>query len=378
MNRCHRVTRLLQLIIVLALLSITSNVTAGAAIVYSSDFETEPDAAWTNRRSEQAPSGPRFLGRFSNQTVGLGLKDLPPHGALRVAFDLYVILSWDGTVVTTGPDIFDLRVAGGLVLLHTTFSNVQFSQTYPEHFPGFTYGARTRSVANNTLGYLFDAAPMDSIYRIVITFPHTDPTVRLDFSAAGLEGLDNESWGLDNVSVEALPSLGEERVVNGDMEMPDVPGDLVAYGAGESFGGWSVSSGTVDHMAGYAVAASGKQSVDLTGESRGSIIQSVPTEPGRRYKLRFAMAGHPLGLEGGAAAVKRMQVTWAGALVTTASFDVKDRKTYDMGWRYHEYEVVGPQNKTSADLRFVSLAEGFFGPTVDMVSVVPLPAPGRL
>jgi hypothetical protein len=50
----------------------------------------------------------------------------------------------------------------------------------------------------NTLGYAFFG---DSIYRLTFTFAHTSDTLALNFSSSLFEGkgIEDESWGLDNV-----------------------------------------------------------------------------------------------------------------------------------------------------------------------------------
>jgi hypothetical protein len=48
---------------------------------------------------------------------------------------------------------------------------------------------------------------MDSVYIFSFMFAHNASDLVLNFSAAGLQGLADESWGLDNVqvSVAAVP-----------------------------------------------------------------------------------------------------------------------------------------------------------------------------
>jgi len=180
---------------------------------------TSPALAVTNCASPKG--GQTFLGEFGgppvaakgepaymktrvDQTVTLTLTNLPPHRALKASFDLYILKSWDGNSPAYGPDRWRLSVAGGPVLLDTTFSNNPkvntegSSQDYPK--PGSP--PRTSAVSINTLGYAFFA---DSIYHLEFTFPHADSNVRLDFSSSLFEGkgTDDESWGLDNVRITA-------------------------------------------------------------------------------------------------------------------------------------------------------------------------------
>ncbi|HOS78982.1 MAG TPA: Ig-like domain-containing protein [Anaerolineae bacterium] len=59
----------------------------------------------------------------------------------------------------------------------------------------------TGAVERNALGYSSDA-----VYHIKTSLDHIADALQLDFRALGLESLDNESWGLDNVRVRAVNS----------------------------------------------------------------------------------------------------------------------------------------------------------------------------
>ncbi len=49
---------------------------------------------------------------------------------------------------------------------------------------------------------------MDSVYTLSYTFAHNTDLLTLDFSGYGLQTLDDESWGLDNVRVSMVPEPG--------------------------------------------------------------------------------------------------------------------------------------------------------------------------
>jgi hypothetical protein len=228
---------------------------AGAATVYMNDFQTAVGAGWSSADNTigitQAPNDDfvrPFLGEFSNGTVSLSLTDLPEHVTTTVSFSLYLIRSWDGNDTTVvndplGQDIWSLGVAGGgPPLLSATFSNGNLAgQSYHGQFslPGTqpscsAYASWTGppgshaplSGANEcfSLGYTFsypqgyvypdghtctdpEGCPeaMDSVYNLSFTFAHNASDLALNFSAAGLQGLADESWGLDNVMVQVTP-----------------------------------------------------------------------------------------------------------------------------------------------------------------------------
>src|SRR5262249_19168523 len=134
------------------------------------------------------------------------------------------IRSWDGNDPTFGPDVWSLGVAGGPTLLVTTFANADFPvggpppeprrPAYPGPFPGGGNPAPTRAAGDHTRGHtLFYASigeerQVDSVYRLSFALPPTAGTVVINFSGVGLQGLDDESWGLDNVVVQAVPEPG--------------------------------------------------------------------------------------------------------------------------------------------------------------------------
>ena len=176
----------------------------------------------------------RFLGRNdgnstlgnSNDILKLSLNGLGAHTKLAVSFDVYVINSWDGNGdlgnFGFGPDIFGVSLKnmtpGSASGLLTTFSNVDHGeagsdpvvgalQSYPNAFPDLP-GAPAQSGANEvgTLGYNDFGATVprdDSVYHISLTFDHTATSMDLSFFALGLQDITDESWGLDNVRVDA-------------------------------------------------------------------------------------------------------------------------------------------------------------------------------
>jgi hypothetical protein len=219
---------------------------AFAADVYFNDFNRPPGATypeWTSAGytwtanlagtlAAGAGSGPvattvspngkqRFLGEFGgpailqappydprhfvrvDQTVTLTLRDLPPHATLTVAFDLYILKSWDGNNPNYGPDRWQLAVRNGPVLLDTTFSNNSKTAPYDlslQDYRTLNSPPQASAASVNTLGYTFFG---DAVYRLTFTFPHTAGSLALDFSSSLFEGkgLADESWGLGNVRI---------------------------------------------------------------------------------------------------------------------------------------------------------------------------------
>jgi hypothetical protein len=102
-----------------------------------------------------------------------------------------------------GPDRWRLQV-NGTTLLDTSFSNwslLNFNQSYPGWYPSGDYPARTGAMQINSLCYPYGPYQMDSSYHIVRTFDDASPNLSLAFSGMGLQSIDDESWGLNNVVV---------------------------------------------------------------------------------------------------------------------------------------------------------------------------------
>jgi len=156
------------------------------------------------------PGDPDWNRTRVDQSVRLSLKGLRPHTRVKVSFDLYVLKSWDGNSPRYGPDRFTVRVAGGSVLLATTFSNnpkVREDGSY-QSYPGANgvaadHAPQTGAASTGTLGYSDFFS--DGVYQLSFAFPHTESALTLEFSSSLFEGKGtaDESWGLDNVVVSA-------------------------------------------------------------------------------------------------------------------------------------------------------------------------------
>jgi len=172
-----------------------------------SGFEFNPDFArpigpeWSATKTATTSTGAHtFLGEFGNETVTLALTGLPKHKTVTVSVDLYVIRAWQGN---PGADTWEMRVAGGDTLLHTTFSNIAAAnQAYPDPAPGGDNPAQTGAKATNSLGFPHPPdGVMDATYHLEAVFHHSANRLTLEFNASGLPALSEASWGLANVDV---------------------------------------------------------------------------------------------------------------------------------------------------------------------------------
>lgn len=194
---------------------------AQALVAYQNDFQSGAGSEWSHTLTQDAPTpywfGPRtFLGEFGNETVSLSLSDLAPHSSILLDFDLYLIRSWDGsstgTAVDYGNDAFSVWVAGGPSLLDETFSN---GNPAGQSFGPLSINPyHTGAAETYSLGYVFDdgilqiSQVMDSVYHMSFLFAHNTNQLTLNFSGYGLQNINDESWGLDNVRVSVVPEPG--------------------------------------------------------------------------------------------------------------------------------------------------------------------------
>lgn len=211
--------------------------------VYRTDFEQPVGSEWSSGLTDVTPIGNRrFLGQFGSDTVTLTIPAAQfPQGtdAVRVSLDLFVLRTWDGNhdVSGSGPDRWSLTLGSGVALLDTTFSNghpnSEFAgQAYPGVFGAGQSASRTGADENNTLGYEF-GEPMDSVYDLDFTFSYTGGDLVLHFAGLLTTPGPDESWGLDNVVVQALTSADSAP---NDFSSDTNPHDPWSYGWTASLG----------------------------------------------------------------------------------------------------------------------------------------------
>ncbi|MBN1314939.1 MAG: Ig-like domain-containing protein, partial [Anaerolineales bacterium] len=199
-----------------------------AQLVYINDFEGSVGAEWSSTITSTAPGGQSFLGRFNNNAISLTLSSLAAHQGIMALYELYIIQSWDGNG-DNGPEIFDYSASDGPQFLYTTFAQGSGgTQSYPGEYPTDSYSGRTGALETSTLGYTWNGNPSDSVYFISRVFTHTAPTLTLNLAASGLQGIDDESWGLDNFKIYLLPAGGSAADL-------DVTGTVTQSVAGDSF-----------------------------------------------------------------------------------------------------------------------------------------------
>jgi RHS repeat-associated protein len=197
-----------------------------------SEIPTLPAAAGSNGLvafyNFDENAGTRIHDTAGAAGVKLTLNALPTHTQLTISFDLYVIHSWDGrSTGAYGPDIWNLT-ANGTTLLNTTFANGNVSgQSYPGSYPSGNYPKQTGATEIDTLGY---GSPSDSVYHLTYTVSQSSDTAVFNFTASDLQGIDDESWGLDNVTV-SVPAVTDLSVQGVDEAHEETDGAYVPLNA---------------------------------------------------------------------------------------------------------------------------------------------------
>ncbi|MBL1099663.1 choice-of-anchor C family protein [Streptomyces coffeae] len=163
----------------------------------------------------------------------------------------------------------------------------------------------------------------------------------------------------------AMAATAVSRFDDGSFETPVAPANsFQMVTAGGSIGPWQVTAGSVDHIgAGFWQAAEGDQSVDLSGQSGGTVAQTFTTVPGKRYTVTYSLAGNPAS----GPAVKTGKVLVDGQNFQDFTFDTTGKSMTNMG--YVTREVTFVATGASTTLAFASTTNTAAGPVLDDVQV---------
>jgi hypothetical protein len=272
-----------------------------AVTVYSSDFEAGGTAPWSNTSVDTTPGtaahpSTRYLGQFGNGTVRLTLpaSQFPANTtSVALSLDLFILGSWDGNFTN---DTFKIDVLGGATLLNTSFSNNAGEAPFDRQaFPG-TVGAdnpaRSGASENNTLGFLFQGAVRDSVYRFAdagaLTFNYSPSLgdLVLEFTSTQDGPISNdESWGVDNVQVVATGG-GSAAGYTGGFTIDKTPPKVVTAGPASLLTPLSSIDVTFTEAIDAGTFTAGD--VSLTGPNGGIGVSSVTMVSPTVYRVSFS------------------------------------------------------------------------------------------
>ena len=181
---------------------------------------------------------------------------------------------------------------------------------------------------------------------------------------------------LSVTTVMAGPTLLNGSFENGAA----IPGGFLELVAGSTaINNWTVfGSGVkvIDYIGPYWQASDGNRSLDLNGNpGPGGVEQSIATTIGQPYLVTFDIAGNP----DGGPVLKYLAVSAIGNTTQSQSFnfDTTGHSKSAMGWTTMQW--IFTSDAAATTLRFESTMTGTsYGPALDNVSVVAIPAPGAI
>lgn len=161
-------------------------------------------------------------------------------------------------------------------------------------------------------------------------------------------------------------------IVNGGFEMGTDPGVFTTVGVGGgNIAGWDVTSGTVDYIGTYwqGQGMGGGRSVDLSGNSIGTLSQTFATVAGQSYQVTFWISKNP---DNGAPV--RTGTVSAGNASGGFSYALSNDRN-NMNWAQESF--VFQATGASSTLSFMSDSSGgcCYGPALDSVSIAAVPEP---
>jgi hypothetical protein len=192
---------------------------AQAVTVFSSDFDLSVPAAVVPGTATltgvqgfagYGPTGNQFGGQFLRSAtankVTLTLTGLPTHDALSTSFLFAAIDSLDGTGSFPAGDYFRIDI-DGTNRFRESFANAADYQTQSYVPPAGVELARKVDLGfGGPGGYYRDSAYNLGADPRFQQFAHTDSSVTIEFwmEGEGLQSLDDESWAMDNLRIDAF------------------------------------------------------------------------------------------------------------------------------------------------------------------------------
>lgn len=181
----------------------------------------------------------------------------------------------------------------------------------------------------------------------------------------------SKQWlaGMALVALSPFASAAPNLIVNGGFESSTFNGTFATYGVGSSsLTGWTINDGSVDLINSYWTPSSGAYSLDLSGNTDGTISQSFATVIGQKYLISFDLAGNP---DDHGDTEKYVQVGLSQQPVY--AFETAGKTHGAMGWTTHSFSFQAVS--TSSTLHFTSLQESAYGVALDNISVTAVPEP---
>ncbi len=157
-------------------------------------------------------------------------------------------------------------------------------------------------------------------------------------------------------------------VVNGSFEANSLTSPFTTfYATTQGLTGWTVGVQSVDLVGSLWNASSGVKSLDLNGNKKGEIHQTITTVVGQKYQLSFDLAGN---FQGGPV-TKSMAINVGPSGLYT--FSTAGKNSTNMGWTTYSTSFVAVSAATT--LSFASQTSGAYGAALDNIAVTAVPEP---
>jgi len=156
---------------------------------------------------------------------------------------------------------------------------------------------------------------------------------------------------------------------NGGFESNDCDSTVFCTDFGSDISSWSVISGSVDIVnSQFWTSNDGSWSIDMGGDSDGTLTQTFDTTTGNEYQVNFALSGNPAA----GPITKTLNVGASGTAVQTYYDTVipQSSNPYVLSYASESYKFTAVSS--SSALTFQSVGDGAFGPVIDTVTVTAL------
>ncbi|MCC5976238.1 MAG: Hint domain-containing protein [Rubellimicrobium sp.] len=253
-----------------------------AVLISFEDFE-DGASGWSDNRTETGGSFGTFLGRFGGEGDTTGTGGAPVEktfdlaegfSAVVIEFDLYVIDSWDAFGQwhsNADGDVFRIRING------TEIAAEPFQHG---HYGGGLDDPRSSTVTIDGVTYSVTFTPVetaqnmgfsgwsDEVWRVRIEVTdYTGDQLTLGFAATTNSGIEDESFGIDNLSVVSTndPSVDVLQADGHDLLFGGAGNDTLFGGSGDD----TLYGGSGDDT---IVTGTGEDVIVLTRDAGSDVV----------------------------------------------------------------------------------------------------------
>ncbi len=188
-------------------------------------------------------------------------------------------------------------------------------------------------------------------------------------------------WAVGLLVIGLAGMANANLVTNGSFEDGNynTSDSFKTVGTGDtSITGWSITAGNVDWINSYWTASDPQKSMDMSGDTQGTISTTFATVIGAQYDVSFDMSGNP----DGGPQTKTLQAL-VGAQSQNFDFNTAGQNHANMGWMNNAFSFTASTAATTLSFRDLSINDdggNFFGAALDnvIVNASPVPEPATM